>query len=64
MDTLRNEVKSELINQAGRYNPNDRDVNVRIVRDIRVAIDELVLIHDNNEPILRADELDEPAERP
>ena len=41
MDTLRSEVKSELINQAGRYNPNDRDVNVRIVEDIRVAIDEL-----------------------
>jgi len=41
MDTLREEVKSELINQEGRYNPNDRDVNVRIVEDIRVAIDEL-----------------------
>ena len=41
MDTLRDEVKSELINQAGRYNPNNRDVNVRIVEDIRVAIDEL-----------------------
>ncbi len=40
MDTLRDEVKSELINQAGRYNPNNRDVNVRIVEDIRVAIDE------------------------
>ncbi len=39
MDTLRDEVKSELINQAGRYNPNNRDVNVRIVEDIRVAID-------------------------
>ena len=41
MDTLREEVKSELINQEGRYNPNDRDVNVRIVEDIRIAIDEL-----------------------
>ena len=41
MDTLREEVKSELINQEGRYNPLDRDVNVRIVEDIRVAIDEL-----------------------
>jgi len=41
MDTLRDEVKSELINQAGRYNPDDRDVNVRIVEDIRTAIDEL-----------------------
>jgi hypothetical protein len=41
VDTLREEVKSELINQEGRYNPNDRDVNVRIVEDIRVAIDEL-----------------------
>ncbi len=41
MDTLRDEVKSELINQAGKYNPNDRDVNVRIVEDIRIAIDEL-----------------------
>ncbi len=41
VDTLREEVKSELINQEGRYNPNDRDVNVRIVEDIRVAINEL-----------------------
>jgi hypothetical protein len=41
MDTLREEVKSELINQSGRYNPDDRDVNVRIVEDIRIAIDEL-----------------------
>ncbi len=41
MDTLREEVKSELINQEGRYNPSDRDVNVRIVEDIRIAIDEL-----------------------
>jgi hypothetical protein len=41
MDTLREEVKSELINQEGRYNPNDRDINVRIVEDIRIAIDEL-----------------------
>jgi hypothetical protein len=30
-----------LINQADKYNPSDRDVNVRIVEDIRVAINEL-----------------------
>lgn len=41
MDTLREEVKSELVNQAGKYNPDDRDVNVRIVEDIRTAINEL-----------------------
>ena len=41
MDILREEVKSELINQEGKYNAYDRDVNVRIVEDIRVAIDEL-----------------------
>jgi hypothetical protein len=41
MDTLREEVKSELINQTGKYNPNDRDTNVRIVENIRIAIDEL-----------------------
>ncbi len=41
MDTLREEVKSELVNQSGRYNPDDRDVNVRIVEDIRTAINEL-----------------------
>lgn len=40
-DLLREQVKSELINQEGRYNPDNRDVNVRIVEDIRVAIDEL-----------------------
>ena len=38
-DLLRTEVKSELINQEGKYNPNDRDTNVRIVEDIRKAID-------------------------
>ena len=38
-DLLRNEVKSELINQEGKYNPSDRDTNVRIVEDIRKAID-------------------------
>jgi len=38
-DSLRTEVKSELINQEGRYNPSDRDTNVRIVEDIRKAID-------------------------
>ena len=41
MDILREEVKSELINQEGRYNFQDRDTNVRIVEDIRKAIDEL-----------------------
>jgi hypothetical protein len=41
MDTLREEVKSELINQEGKYNPNDRDVNVRIVENIRKAINDL-----------------------
>ena len=41
MDMLREEVKSELINQAGKYNPDDRDVNVRIVENIRTAINEL-----------------------
>ena len=41
MDILREEVKSELINQEGKYNPNDRDTNVRIVENIRLAIDEL-----------------------
>jgi hypothetical protein len=40
-DLLRNEVKSELINQEGQYNPSDRDTNVRIVEDIRKAIDEI-----------------------
>ena len=40
-DLLREQVKSELINQEGRYNWQDRDMNVRIVEDIRVAIDEL-----------------------
>ena len=38
-DPLRNEVKDELINQENKYNPNDRDTNVRIVEDIRKAID-------------------------
>jgi hypothetical protein len=40
-DLLREEVKSELINQEGTYNPEDRDTNVRIVEDIRKAIDGL-----------------------
>jgi len=40
-DPLRNEVKDELINQEGKYNPDDRDTNVRIVEDIRKAIDAL-----------------------
>lgn len=38
-DPLRIEVKDELINQDGKYNPDDRDTNVRIVEDIRKAID-------------------------
>lgn len=38
-DTLRNEVKDELIKQEGTYNPDNRDTNVRIVEDIRKAID-------------------------
>jgi len=41
MDILREEVKSELLNQEGKYNPNDRDTNVRIVENIRKSIDEL-----------------------
>jgi hypothetical protein len=40
-DPLRNEVKDELVNQEGKYNPDDRDTNVRIVEDIRKAIDAL-----------------------
>ena len=40
-DLLREQVKSELINQEGTYNPNDRDTNVRIVENIRKAINEL-----------------------
>jgi hypothetical protein len=38
---LRNEVKDELINQESKYNPDDRDTNVRIVEEIRKAIDGL-----------------------
>ena len=41
MDILREEVKSELLAQDGKYNFQDRDTNVRIVEDIRKAIDEL-----------------------
>jgi len=40
-DLLRKQVKSELIDQEGKYNPNDRDTNVRIGENIRVAINEL-----------------------
>ena len=40
-DLLREQVKSELIDQEGRYNPDDRNTNVRIVENIRVAINEL-----------------------
>jgi hypothetical protein len=38
-DLLRNEVKQQLVTQEGTYNPDDRDTNVRIVEDIRKAID-------------------------
>ena len=38
-DSLRNKVKDELTKQDGKYNPDDRDTNVRIVEDIRKAID-------------------------
>ena len=38
-DLLREQVKSELLTQDGKYNPDDRDTNVRIVEDIRKAID-------------------------
>ena len=41
MDTLREEVKSELINQESKYNPDNRNTNVRIVEDIRKAIDDI-----------------------
>ena len=40
-DLLREQVKSELLTQDGKYNPDDRDTNVRIVEDIRKAIDAL-----------------------
>ena len=40
MDTLREEVKSELLALDGKYNPTDRDTNVRIVEDIRKSIDD------------------------
>lgn len=38
-DLLRDEVKQQLTAQEGTYNPDDRDTNVRIVEDIRKAID-------------------------
>jgi hypothetical protein len=38
-DLLRDEVKQQLVTQEGTYNLNDRDTNVRIVEDIRKAID-------------------------
>jgi hypothetical protein len=41
LDALRNEVKQELTKQQGTYNPYDRDTNVRIVEDIRKAIDDV-----------------------
>ena len=40
-DLLRDEVKQQLTAQEGTYNPDNRDTNVRIVEDIRKAIDEL-----------------------
>jgi hypothetical protein len=40
-DTLRLEVKDELIKQDGMYNWADRDTNVRIVEDIRKAVDNI-----------------------
>ena len=40
-DLLRTEVKQQLTTQEGTYNPDDRDTNVRIVEDIRKAIDGL-----------------------
>jgi len=40
-DTLRNEVEVQLTKQDGKYNWQDRDTNVRIVEDIRKAIDGL-----------------------
>ena len=41
LDALRDEVKHELTKQEGTYNPFDRDTNVRIVEDIRKAIDNI-----------------------
>lgn len=38
-DLLRTEVKEQLTTQEGTYNPDDRDTNVRIVEDIRKAVD-------------------------
>ena len=38
-ELLRDEVKQQLSAQEGTYNPDDRDTNVRIVEDIRKAID-------------------------
>ena len=38
-DLLRDEVKQQLVTQEGTYNPDSRDTNVRIVEDIRKAID-------------------------
>ena len=38
-DLLRDEVKQQLTAHEGTYNPDDRDTNVRIVEDIRKAVD-------------------------
>jgi hypothetical protein len=40
-DLLRSEVKTQLVEQEGKYDWQDRDTNVRIVEDIRKAIDAL-----------------------
>ena len=40
-DLLRDEVKQQLTAQEGTYNPDDRDTNVRIVEDIRKAVDSM-----------------------
>ena len=40
-DLLRDEVKQQLTAQEGTYNPDDRDTNVRIVEDIRKAVDNI-----------------------
>ena len=40
-ELLRSEVKTQLVEQEGKYDWQDRDTNVRIVEDIRKAIDAL-----------------------
>lgn len=41
LDALRDEVKHELNKQEGTYNSFDRDTNVRIVEEIRKAVDNI-----------------------